>query len=290
MRQHTSVRLILPFILLCTVILSHGFRITDGNSYTDNLRSLQSNSTPTSTPTSFPTIGNSTPAPTTIIEGNPVSPVAPTPGKEPLSLGATAGIALGCLMFVFLILYLANNNAVYACFTRAKSGSPKYHEDESKEMGYVEMKDMGDTTLYTEELNSTHGNASGALWYDVNWARDVKTNLSWLMLQDTLALIKSLVASITLFYLTRPGDLLVCDAVKYRLIENLVAEGSESCINSNGARESNAFKTLFAQPLVSDVPLGDVFNMCKPSLELAKNDAAFAAMIIVNQVEQTQDW
>lgn len=146
-----------------------------------------------------------------------------------------------------------------------------------------EMK-ADESTKYETTEEMTTATANTMLWYDVNWARDVKCNLGLLVTQDTLALIKSLVASVTLFYLTRPGNLLQCSAVKFQLVENLVALGASSCTEPGGTIKHENFKTLFAQPLVDDVPVGEIFSQCEPSLRVEKNDTAFAIMIIVNQL------
>lgn len=195
------------------------------------------------------------------------------------------GIAIFCVLLVSLIVLIATSRKTAAAF-KLCGKQPKAHHNgdgEFAEMGYIEMHERGTSAIDLSTGTELQTDSSPAIWYDVNWARDVKCNLGWLVLQDSLALLKSLVASVTLFYLTRAKDLLTCSAVKFRISENLQAIGASSCYEGSKLVRKN-YKTIFEQPLIDNVPISAVIAQCKPVLETEKNDTSFLAMIVCNQL------
>jgi hypothetical protein len=110
----------------------------------------------------------------------------------------------------------------------------------------------------------------------------MRFNLEWLVFQDCLALAKSLLASICLFYLTRPDQLLTASAVTYNVTQTLVATGTNDCNGPRGP-ERKSYQTDFDTSQIGQVEATVVMASCQPSLKLEDNDLAFGTLIVVNQ-------
>jgi hypothetical protein len=121
------------------------------------------------------------------------------------------------------------------------------------------------------DVYQQHSAAADTMWYDIRWALEFEQNKQFLS-QDLLVLIKTLAASIALFFVTREGQLIRCVAVSYTAYERHDCCWGTTCQQVlTHARVTNA--TLHYE---------QVLHTCDPHLDLSFLDNAFTALIAAN--------
>jgi hypothetical protein len=121
------------------------------------------------------------------------------------------------------------------------------------------------------DVYQQHSAAADTVWYDLRWVLEFEQSKQ-LLSQDLLVLIKTLAASIALFFVTREGQLLQCQAVSYS------AHEQRDCQLSSGAVE------LHSQITNATLSYGEVRQQCNPHLDLSFLDQAFKALITTNVI------
>jgi hypothetical protein len=82
----------------------------------------------------------------------------------------------------------------------------------------IDQWGSGDMSDY---LIAEHSSQADTVWYDVRWVIEYQSSPTMMLAQDMLVLAKTLAASVALFYVTRPHQLIVCEGVSYTATESL---------------------------------------------------------------------
>jgi hypothetical protein len=150
-----------------------------------------------------------------------------------------------------------------------EEGGEHGSESVSVEMG-AERQRRQSTDVYQQ-----HSAAVDTMWYDIRWALEFEQSKQ-LLSQDLLVLMKTLAASIALFFVTREGQLIRCVAVSYSAHEqhDCCMKYPRDCqLVQTRARVTNA--TLHHE---------QVLHTCDPHLDLSFLDNAFTALIATNVI------
>jgi hypothetical protein len=110
-------------------------------------------------------------------------------------------------------------------------------------------------------------------WYDIRWVLEFQNSQVKLVLQDALVLLKTLAASVALFFVTRPQQLIHCYGLQYSVTQRL------SCQDVNTGAIRVQLKTDSLQ-----VEHRRVHDQCDPQLDLSALDTFFTVLIIMNQL------
>jgi hypothetical protein len=110
-------------------------------------------------------------------------------------------------------------------------------------------------------------------WYDIRWVLEFQNSQVKLVLQDALVLLKTLAASVALFFVTRPQKLIHCYGLQYSVTQRL------SCQDINTGAIRVQLKTDSLQ-----VGHRRVKDLCDPQLDLSTLDTFFTVLIIMNQL------